>query len=75
MRNLNHDYIGTEHLLLGLLREEEGVASCILMNNLGIIIKDVRRQILDLLRRKSMSAEGTEPDASLWRRIGQRFGG
>src|SRR5436305_1118775 len=31
-RDLNHNYVGTEHLLLGLLREEEGVASQVLMN-------------------------------------------
>ena len=31
-RNLAHNYIGTEHLLLGVLREEEGVAAQVLMN-------------------------------------------
>src|SRR5450759_1526966 len=31
-RNLNHNYVGTEHLLLGLLREQEGVAAQVLMN-------------------------------------------
>jgi ATP-dependent Clp protease ATP-binding subunit ClpC len=31
-RNLNHNYVGTEHLLLGLLREHDGVAAQVLMN-------------------------------------------
>jgi ATP-dependent Clp protease ATP-binding subunit ClpC len=31
-RNLNHKYVGTEHLLLGLLREQEGVAAQVLVN-------------------------------------------
>src|SRR5579864_5788946 len=31
-RKLNHNYVGTEHLLLGLIREEEGVAAQVLMN-------------------------------------------
>jgi ATP-dependent Clp protease ATP-binding subunit ClpA len=47
-RNLNHDYIGTEHILLGLLREEEGVAAQVLMN-LGLKLEDVRQAALTLL--------------------------
>jgi ATP-dependent Clp protease ATP-binding subunit ClpC len=47
-RNLNHDYVGTEHLLLGLLREEEGVAAQVLMN-LGLNLEDVREAVLELL--------------------------
>ena len=47
-RNLNHDYVGTEHLLLGLLREEEGVAAQVLMN-LGLNLDDVREAVLELL--------------------------
>ena len=31
-RNLNHNYVGTEHLLLGLLREQEGIAAQVMMN-------------------------------------------
>src|SRR5437899_5054254 len=42
-RNLKHNYIGTEHLLLGLLREQEGVASQVLMN-LGLRLEDVREE-------------------------------
>ncbi len=47
-RNLNHNYVGTEHLLLGLLREGEGVAGQVL-TNLGLGIDDVREGIIDLL--------------------------
>src|SRR3954467_1650316 len=47
-RNLNHNYVGTEHLLLGLLREQEGVAAQVLMN-LGLRLEDVREEVLNLL--------------------------
>ena len=47
-RSLNHNYIGTEHLLLGLLRETEGIAAQVLMN-LGLKLEDVRQEVLNLL--------------------------
>src|SRR5438270_11033008 len=47
-RNLNHNSGGTEHLLLGLLREQEGVAAQVLMN-LGLKLEDVREEVLNLL--------------------------
>jgi Clp amino terminal domain, pathogenicity island component len=47
-RALNHNYVGTEHLLLGLLREHESVAAQVLMN-LGLRLEDVRREVLNLL--------------------------
>src|SRR5215813_4656181 len=47
-RTLNHNYVGTEHLLLGLLREQEGVAAQVLMN-LGLKLEDVREEVLNLL--------------------------
>jgi len=47
-RNLSHNYVGTEHLLLGLLREQEGVAAQVLMN-LGLKLEDVREEVLNLL--------------------------
>jgi ATP-dependent Clp protease ATP-binding subunit ClpC len=47
-RNLNHNYVGTEHLLLGLLREEGGVPAQVL-SNFGVTIEDVREEILNLL--------------------------
>jgi carbon storage regulator CsrA len=47
-RNLNHHYVGTEHLLVGLVREEEGVAAQVLMN-LGLRLQDIREEVLNLL--------------------------
>lgn len=47
-RRLNHNYFGTEHLLLGLLREQEGVAAQVLMN-LGLSLDEVRKEVLNLL--------------------------
>ena len=47
-RNLNHNYVGTEHILLGLLREHEGVAAQVLMN-LGLKLEEVRQEVLNLL--------------------------
>ncbi|MGD0077517.1 MAG: ATP-dependent Clp protease ATP-binding subunit [Sedimentisphaerales bacterium] len=47
-RSLNHNYVGTEHLLLGLLRESEGIAAQVLMN-LGLRLEDVRQEVLNLL--------------------------
>ncbi len=47
-RNLNHNYVGTEHILLGLLREQEGVAAQVLMN-LALKLEDVREEVLNLL--------------------------
>lgn len=47
-RTLNHNYVGTEHLLLGLLRVEEGVAAQVL-TNLGGKIEDVKEEVMNLL--------------------------
>ena len=54
-RNLNHNYVGTEHILLGLLREQDGVAAQVLMN-LGLKLEEVRDEVLHLL------GAGMEPD-------------
>ena len=56
-RNLNHNYVGTEHILLGLLREQEGVAAQVLMN-LGLKLEEVREEVLNLL------GHGMEPSES-----------
>ena len=58
-RNLNHNYVGTEHLLLGLLREHDGVAAQVLMN-LGLKLEEVREEVLNLL---GAGAEGEEEAA------------
>jgi ATP-dependent Clp protease ATP-binding subunit ClpC len=49
-RQLNHDHIGTEHLLLGLIREGKGIAAGILTQG-GVSLDRVRTQVLDTLRR------------------------
>ena len=58
-RNLNHNYVGTEHILLGLLREQEGVAAQVLMN-LGLKLEEVREEVLNLLGHGVDSGEGGE---------------
>src|SRR5256712_11368958 len=58
-RNLNHNYVGTEHLLLGLLREPDGVAAQVLMN-LGLKLEEVREEVLNLL---GAGVESEEPQA------------
>lgn len=47
-RKLGHTYVGTEHILLGLIREGEGVAARVL-NNLGVSLNKARGQVLQLL--------------------------
>ncbi len=59
-RNLNHNYVGTEHILLGLLREQEGVAAQVLMN-LGLKLEEVREEVLNLL---GHGLEGEEESGS-----------
>ena len=64
-RSLNHNYVGTEHLLLGLLREQDGVAAQVLMN-LGLKLEDVREEVLNLLgagvgQIEEIDEEGMEP--------------
>jgi ATP-dependent Clp protease ATP-binding subunit ClpC len=43
-----HNYIGTEHILLGLLREADGVAAQVL-NGLGVDLERVRQAVIELL--------------------------
>ncbi len=45
---LSHNYIGTEHLLLGLIRENEGIAAQVMMN-LGVKLDEVREEVLEFL--------------------------
>src|SRR5438309_6828034 len=47
-RSLKHDYVGTEHLLLGLLREKDGLAAKVLMN-LELELDPVREAVLRIL--------------------------
>ncbi|WP_199616643.1 ATP-dependent Clp protease ATP-binding subunit [Paenibacillus alkalitolerans] len=61
-RKLGHTYVGTEHILLGLIREGEGVAARVL-NNLGVSLNKARQQVLQLLGSSevSSSAHGGAP--------------
>jgi ATP-dependent Clp protease ATP-binding subunit ClpC len=63
-RNLNHNYVGTEHILLGLLREQEGVAAQVLMN-LGLKLEEVREEVLNLLGHGMEGGEGGERAGSM----------
>jgi len=47
-RDFNHSYVGTEHLLLGLLREEKGIAAQVL-NSLGVTLEEARSETLKVL--------------------------
>ncbi len=47
-QNLGHNYVGTEHLMLGLVREGEGIAAQVL-SNLGIDLKGARKEVIELL--------------------------
>jgi four helix bundle protein len=56
-RSLNHRYVGTEHILLGLLRESEGIAAQVLIN-LGLQLEDVRQEVINLLGVGGRAASG-----------------
>jgi len=69
-RNLNHNYVGTEHILLGLLREQEGVAAQVLMN-LGLKLEEVREEVLNLLGHGMEGPEGMERSGGLGSTTGE----
>ncbi len=62
-RALDHNYVGTEHLLLGLLREQEGLAAQVLMN-LGLKLEDVRNEVMEFLGAETQQNKDTEPQGS-----------
>jgi ATP-dependent Clp protease ATP-binding subunit ClpC len=65
-RKLGHTYVGTEHILLGLIREGEGVAARVL-NNLGVSLNKARGQVLQLLGSTESASShqgGTQMSAS-----------
>jgi ATP-dependent Clp protease ATP-binding subunit ClpC len=59
-RMLNHNYIGTEHLLLGLIHEGEGVAATAL-ESLGISLQDVRQNVEEMIGRGQHELSGHIP--------------
>ncbi len=62
-RNLNHNHVGTEHLLLGLLRESDGIAAQVLVN-LGVKLDNAREEILRYLG-PGMDLEASGEDTSV----------
>jgi fumarate hydratase class II len=61
-RRLNHHYIGTEHLLLGLFREQDGVA-CQVLTNIGVQLEPAREEVLSLLGEPyAMSTESVDDE-------------
>ena len=56
-QRFNHNYIGTEHLLLGLVREGDGVAAKVL-NNLGVELSKVRSAVEFIIGRGEKSISG-----------------
>ena len=64
-RALDHNYVGTEHLLLGLLREQEGLAAQVLQN-LNLKLEDVRTEVLEFLGAESKESgpQGEGPQRS-----------
>ncbi len=65
-RQLGHNYIGTEHLLLGLIREGEGVAARVL-ENLGVDLTKVRSHVIRALGEQGASTGGSTGAASTGR--------
>jgi ATP-dependent Clp protease ATP-binding subunit ClpC len=58
-RRMNHHYIGTEHILLGLIREGEGIAAGVL-ESMGVSLDQVRRQVILILSQPDYIAETAE---------------
>jgi len=58
-QNLGHNYVGTEHLMLGLVREGEGIAAQVL-SNLGIDLKRARKEVIQLLGGEEGSGKAPE---------------
>ncbi|MEI6233393.1 MAG: ATP-dependent Clp protease ATP-binding subunit [Planctomycetota bacterium] len=63
-RALDHNYVGTEHLLLGLLREQEGLAAQVLMN-LNLKLEDVRSEVMEFLGAETQHGKDGEAHASI----------
>ena len=59
-RTLQHNYIGTEHLLLGLIREGEGVAAKALTSK-GVTLDDTRKQVEEMIGKAMPPPTGTFP--------------
>ncbi len=67
-RSLNHNYVGTEHLLLGILREHDGIAATVLRDSFKLKLEEVREEVLCILAAKVEEEDGgsageNSPDA------------
>ena len=68
-RRLNHHYIGTEHLLLGLVREGEGIAAGVL-ESLGVNLEKVRAQVMQVVSQSPRTARASSrPRHRIWMRL------
>ncbi len=70
-RMLNHNYIGTEHILLGLIHEGEGVAAKAL-ESLGISLEAVRQQVEEIIGQGQQAPSGHIPFTPVPRRSWSR---
>ncbi|HKJ01933.1 MAG TPA: ATP-dependent Clp protease ATP-binding subunit [Longimicrobiales bacterium] len=75
-RDFNHSYVGTEHLLLGLLREEKGIAAQVL-NSLGVTLEEARAETLKVLGSDVTPSEpagigGAAPQAGVATKAGDK---
>src|SRR3990170_1637870 len=76
-QRLNHNYLGTEHVLLGLLRQTDGVAAQVL-ENLNVNLKEVRKEVLKELETFNLQLPpigGTAPGAGQSPRQFEKAGG
>jgi len=62
-RRLNHHYIGTEHLLLGLVREGEGIAAGVL-ESLGVSLEKVRQQVIQVLNQSTYTSQPSKQSSA-----------
>ncbi len=72
-RDFNHSYVGTEHLLLGLLREEKGIAAQVL-NSLGVTLEEARAETLKVLGSDVSPSEPAGIGAGATPQAGQKAG-
>ena len=62
-RRMKHNYIGTEHLLMGLIREKDGVAARV-MRSFGLTLEKVRQEVMEYLGPEGKSPEAPQSEAS-----------
>ena len=71
---LHHEYVGTEHILLGLIREGEGVAAAVL-TNLNVDLEEIQQKIEETVKKGKAAAGGrARPAVHLARQEGARAG-